>query len=362
MDIIRTALVKIQNATVEKVKNERNYEMENFKEILPQLVFVTILSGYAAFKVKHMINDGKKKTIYFGEVPAPIKCPKRKIDKTGIKKEASRTIDEFVSKMEENGFDLSNFYRNFHSRMIMTVPHTDGFYDEKEGRLIVSQEDVRSSLLRGLLDLSTTISTDKITATGFERTFLYGQNKKPLKRYGYGLNEGYKEVLLWRMFSIRHSYKRVTELALLIEYLVGKKKMQSLYLTGNLQTLVYILNGNAGNYSISQRWICTLDNLFDAVYLDDPIKSVTVNKAYRDMLISLAIAVAKEAKSLYFTSYNITENRARVYEMLKSLNSTLETRKKIPFLPGLSPTNISYLSEEIGKTLKLLPHYYQINL
>lgn len=118
--------------------------------------------------------------------------------------------------------------------------------------------------------MSITISTDKITATGLERTFQYGQNKKSFKHYGYGLNEGYKEVLLWRMFSIRYSYKRVTELALLIEYLVGKEMMQSLFLTGNLQTLVYISNDTAGNYSLSQRWICTLNGIFAAVYLDNP--------------------------------------------------------------------------------------------
>lgn len=179
--------------------------------------------------------------------------------------------------------------------------------------------------------MSITISTDKITATGLERTFQYGQNKKSFKHYGYGLNEGYKEVLLWRMFSIRYSYKRVTELALLIEYLVGKEMMQSLFLTGNLQTLVYISNDTAGNYSLSQRWICTLNGIFAAVYLDNPIKSITVN-------------------------------RARAYGILTSLNSTLESGKKIPFLPGLSPTNISYLSEEIGNILKLVPHHYQINL
>lgn len=50
--------------------------------------------------------------------------------------------------MKANGFNLSNSYRNFHSEMIMTVPHTDVFYGEKESHLIVSQENVRSSMLR----------------------------------------------------------------------------------------------------------------------------------------------------------------------------------------------------------------------
>lgn len=60
------------------------------------------------------------------------------------------TSDDRLGKNKDGSkrFNLSNSYRNFHSEMIMTVPHTDVFYGEKESRLIVSQENVRSSMLR----------------------------------------------------------------------------------------------------------------------------------------------------------------------------------------------------------------------
>ena len=92
--------------------------------------------------------------------------------------------------------------------------------------------------------------------TGFR---IYDSNKR--KSVGMGLNEGYTELMTHRYFSnkrLYNPYKYETFIVNKLEQIIGKEKMEKLYLTGNLIGLIDLLKKYSSKEEV-MGFIATLD-------------------------------------------------------------------------------------------------------
>lgn len=298
---------------------------------------------------------------------------KVKVDKFGIKKEASKTINEFSRTLSQNKIDLNGFYRNINSSRIVYMTNTEGYYDPLEKNLMVDPNRIRESLLRALFEMSAScvfqdIYGRTVVASGFERT-LNDKEHWPEQIYhiGYGLSQGYKDILLARYFGIEGRYSRLSELVVLFEYIVGNKAMMEAFMTGDL-ALIKSSFGDSEAYK-SIRTLLKMDNMYDALYLDNSFRKIGINFTYRDLVIELSKQALNKALDYYNQLRIFYEARDKsgmeskgsiVEEILAYINSILQNRKKQPLLLGLKPCDIEEIVRYSEKKFECLPQKYHL--
>lgn len=317
-----------------------------------------------------------RENVYIDCVPNIDEHLKVKVNKTGMKKEVSKTVDEFSETMIKNEIDLSEFYRKINFTRIVYISNTEGFYDPLEGNLVVDPNRIRESLLRALLEMSATRTFQKtdsrtMVASGFERT-VYDKNYWPeqINHIGYGLSQGYKDILLARYFGLEGRYTRLSELATLIEDIIGKKLMVKSFMMGDLGSIKSSLYGWQKPAKEAVLTLIKMDNLYDAVYLDDPFRKIGISFTYRDLVIELSKLAIDQAKYYYNQGRTLYEMRDAsqvpakgstiVEDILAHVNGILQTRKKQPLLLGLKPKDIKEIAEHSEKRFEYLPSKYHL--
>lgn len=315
--------------------------------------------------------------IRVSQVPEFAREPEKKIDKRGIKKEESRTINEFIQTMNKNGFDLSNFYRNFKPFSLIYLPQAVGHYDWNKSHIFVDPENVRPSLLRALLDMSTTVVYDEFgdrtVARGFDRIVYtpreFGIRQK--NRLGYGLNEGYKDVFLKRYFGVDEVYPKMSELATMLEMLAEKESLEKNFIKGNLAFLLtYPSNRMYERPTIVKNWILLMDDVFDGMYLDNYLRKPLLNVKYRQLLIELSKKILLRVNHIYGEQplYRIIDATGNSWEnsqlgdMLNTLRDILLRRKKISLLTGLKEEDLLEIEQYGEEHLFLMPEEKRIKL
>lgn len=250
-----------------------------------------------------------------------------KLDKTGIKKEASEIIKEFVSTFKSEGIDLSNLYRNFRPYCIEEVSKSDhaGKYDLETHRLLVDPNNLRETLLRALLKEASASVYPGFITNGFERINMGLDNRGReivVENLGVGLNVGYTEILLGRYFELPRRYDEVTEVVELIETIVGQKSMESLFFQGDLKRLVY----DSGVCSINfEDWIKKLDRVYYSLYGN---KGKTAKKLGEASYRSLVIDVSRKLIYKAAIHYCITHSAIETSQMIEDINFLLFLRSK----------------------------------
>lgn len=324
-----------------------------------------------------LINrEDAREDAYIDYLPKKVKCAKVKIDRKGIKKEENLAINEFISTFDKEGLELSGFYKNINASKIIYSPKTEGYYDALEKNIVIDPNNIRSSLLRALLEMSATytfsyLSTQTIVASGFERS-VYDKDYWPSRKYyiGYGLSQGYKDILLKRFFGIEGCYPLLSELATLIEDLVGTETMQRYFMTGDLANLrSNLYNSLLYRYRDGVACIVKMDDLYDAMYLDNPFKKIGIESTYRGLIVELSKRAISKVRELYYESWKVYQARdnsgapsmgSPVETILEHVNTILENRKKCPLLLGIKPKDISEIAEYSHKEFINMPKKYHI--
>ncbi len=300
-------------------------------------------------------------------VPEPNKTKKAKlIIKPGIKKEESKVINKFVEMMNHENIDLSHFYENLEDYPIEYALDTVGYYDALRKKLVVNPHDIRSTLTRGLLEMNATVIHEKFVATGFERTQYKDENHTKVHYHmGYGLDEGYKDVLLNRFFGLDERFPRLAELAKMVEYLVGKERMQEQYFKGNLKGLSMRIDYHeCSDPKTCIKWLIKMDDIYDAIYLDSPIKKPSLNSTYRALIIELSKYLVSKAQSIYLYTPALykTQGRELAREMLDEVSAIITRRRALPLLAGLKEKDIKEIEEYGHKLLVNLPEQYRLHI
>ncbi len=216
----------------------------------------------------HLIKEEKGSfgTIFVG--PPQSVVEKRTLNKSGIKKEASIVISEFVTTLEGAGLDISNLYRRFQPHSIENNAKYGGNYDCREGKLYVNEDNLRETLLYALLEETITFDDEKkFIACGFERVnFHTSKNEKMVEHFGYGLNEAYQQLFLERYFDLPIRDTSLVDLVRMFEELVGREKMEKAFFTGNLIEFFY---SRRSDFSVNKfkKWIKKLDTIYASLHL-----------------------------------------------------------------------------------------------
>lgn len=217
------------------------------------------------FKAPLQVNKSYKK-INSGEKPRIVELPKKYIsnnfvDNARIQSIAyySVAILYFIDVMEKrfSPSDLVNFYNNINSLHIKNnvkfkKSNTLGSYSYVYNHIKL-RCDALTSIYHELLHLASTKAVGNVYYSGFA---IFDKMKKT--SIGVGLNEGYTQLLCKRYFDnsktarllttkygfdtsnkiINNSYPFQVLIASKLEEIVGKTKMESLYLTANLHGLI----------------------------------------------------------------------------------------------------------------------------
>lgn len=148
----------------------------------------------------------------------------------------------FTRVLENNfsGLDLAYFYKNIKTLSIEDLKdkvQKDTVLAEYliEKNKIILYEDYLKSIYHELFHMASSINRNGKLYSGFSQ----GLSKGAI---GYGLNEGYTELLYRRYFGnvsvFVNSYGEEIKIASYLEKIIGRRKMESLYLRADLMGLL----------------------------------------------------------------------------------------------------------------------------
>ena len=284
--------------------------------ILPVAVLIGATGGVS---VSYILHKNERPYYRMDTIPnfdaAPNYKVPTKINKTGIKKEMSKIINEFVSTMKLAGFDVRAIYESLSKDSIEMRKGTDiGTYKRRENRLIVDPDDIRSTLLRGLLEMCVSKKYTDFEASGFERT-TYDEEQTPIHRFGYGLNEGYKDIILKRYFDVPYRYHELADLANLIELAIGKKKMETYFSRGDIQNWDFALSReyrttiDSTHWAMGEHTIFKMDRLYTKLYRRGMVGTIFSQKEFSGFLADLIRLATLSSKRKYDSALRGTSEK-----------------------------------------------------
>ncbi len=197
-----------------------------------------------------MSKIGKEKNIRKIKVTPQVVEKYKEMNKEKIsKKKLGNYIIDFIYVIERNFSkeDLEHFYQNINSVKVKRNLFTKatGSYSPAYNRIFIKR-NCDYAIFHELFHLASTTVDNEDMYVGFcqmnDKNFL-----------GIGLNEGYTEALTRRYFeefSNKTAYNIEVDIALSLEKIIGKEKMESLYMQSNLKGLVTELQKYSSNNDI----------------------------------------------------------------------------------------------------------------
>ena len=109
-----------------------------------------------------------------------------------------------------------------------------GTYKIRENKIILVDKNYDQAFFHELLHLT---STNFISTNAVASGFLY---KTPEFSFGKALNEGYTELMKYKIFRYEPSsaYKYFFDIAMILDDIIGYEKMEKFYLTANVKGLI----------------------------------------------------------------------------------------------------------------------------
>ncbi len=301
--------------------------MRHIAVFATSVVVYGVVSSVAVEKISRAVlkKDAAKEDLMLDKVPIvrgeKIQCV---IPRTRLKKKVNKVINEFISVMKQNDFDLSCLYENFKTDCIVTTKgRSIGSYDIASKSLIVDGDDLRNTLLRALLDAATTkeyadwLYRD-LTVRGFERwsyeVIRSEGHRKESAHTGYGLNAGYKDVLLNRLFGVPYRHEELADVCNLLEMVVGKRNMMSLFGKGDCTGVVEEVKthaqavGNPASNGMEYRSLLMMDSLYAGMYEQGLVGVELATKNYSSIVTWLAELVVRDANRRYKEAFEFEKD------------------------------------------------------
>lgn len=213
-------------------------------------------------------------------------------------------VDTFLDILEKNfkREDLTIFFRNIQTLDFKEVKElnddTIGYYTPNNNKITLIEGADSNTIIHELFHMASSYvdKEHKITYTGFR------QRGKELD-LGKGLNEGYTELLANRYSNTIDSsgYIYETKYAKILEDIIGKELMQSLYLQANLKGLINELT----NYQTEEKIMQFIQNMDILVkYKKDKLKENQINNCLKNIEIFLIetylVKTKVQLKETYF--------------------------------------------------------------
>ena len=155
-------------------------------------------------------------------------------------------VESFADVLTSNYNDnlLNKFYYNINKLKVVSKDSNlatkrclEGRYSSSQNKIIIYNNNIDITIFHELFHMSTRIFKNGVLFTGFhQRSFIPGYDD-----IGYGINEGYTELLTERYFandSDRLGYYFERFFASYIEKLIGEDKMSELYFKADILGLI----------------------------------------------------------------------------------------------------------------------------
>ena len=209
-----------------------------------------------------------------------------------------------------NAEDLTNFWNNITTLSIEIkekLPSSPGYYIynyDDLNKIEIEKQIVFPSIYHELFHVSSTNRSSKdIAFSGFCQI----RNNLSIGR---GLTEGYTELLTQRYFGTNKdeadSYIYLSIIAGYLELMVGKEKMQSLYLNADLLGLITELGKYISEKEI-MKFIASTDFLFN--HLDSKPKILEKNMILENLrIVNKSLIIFFVKKNLILSKDNIISN------------------------------------------------------
>ncbi len=209
--------------------------------------------------------------------------------------------------------DLINFYNNIvnldtyetdfkkrNKKYKNSILEVRGSYVVNNNSIFLNPDDFKSTIYHELFHMSSSKVDENVVYSGFS------QSKLGVK-VGDALNEGYTQLLTERYFSedeIIKSYVYFVRIALLTEKIIGKEKMEKLYLHSDLYGLIDELKKYA-YYQDIMEFLSNLDFVF--YHLDDKrvssIKKKMIEKSLKQISEFLLLTYSIKLNDMYSSDY-----------------------------------------------------------
>ena len=290
-------------------------------------------------------KDFKLKGVKTSALPVEVIRKVNDIDeKRLLEQQFGSYIIEFINTIMENIPDsnLTLFYNNMNGinttiginekiRKASRYTELYGVYLCKENEIQLSPNCHKSTIFHELLHASTSyIDENFIHFVGFEQV----NNGNII---GEGLNEGYTQYLTEKFFnSSSESYIYEKRIAEILEIIVGKEMMQSLYFNANLKGLVDVLKQYNTEENV-YNFITTLDFL-NKHMADGVVGNLTTDS--KQIILNSLKSVNIFLIETYLKKI-ILENPTEIIDNREILE------KSIPLLTKI-PTGINMNGHEIG--------------
>ncbi len=215
------------------------------------------------------------KDIFNFEIPSEVLLGKAAIDKNfnsssldNLYFNINDLTEEYVTYFD-SGIELENYYNPVKNTVNKTIEDT-----------VIKDH--------GILHLASTVLKDGKILSGFH------QREKDTLGFGYGLNEGYTELLRKRYFSDKRSgyYELEEHFANIVEEIVGKDKMQDFYMRADLKGLINELSKEYSADEI-QKFIVALDNLSLLSYNRENNSNIFKDRILEKSMYNIVPIVAK---------------------------------------------------------------------
>ena len=241
--------------------NKKNFAIQDFIIQLEQINFLEVLDAIKPIIIFYITNKAittyrlhreyKPKNISKVALPPELISEYSEVD---FNKIIATKYGESIVKFAEvviNTFsekDLINFYNNindiktreksFKIRNLILKSKTAGEYNTKKNEITIDDEYADTTIYHELFHMAGSKYEDGIDYSGFQQSSL----KPGIANIGRGINEGYTELLSQRYFGKNDdnegTYEYEVFTAEKLEQIIGKEKMESLYLNANLKGLI----------------------------------------------------------------------------------------------------------------------------
>ena len=247
--------------------------------------------GSRFFNTYNLCKDKKAKKIKNIKLPPELKLEHNDLDLEKIaSKEYGECLVKFLNILNDNFSkeDLKNFYNNINSLKFkdknfkfinkLFNQSTIAEYCLNDNEIKINKYNYHKSIYHELFHMASANRSDNYCG-GFSQ----GNNN-----VGYGIDEGYTELLTKRYFvkedfsSIKYIYLR--DVSKKIEFIVGKEKMESLYMNANLLGLINELKLYSTEENV-MKFIANMDFVYKYMSYSKIIgvREKLVNKALKEI-------------------------------------------------------------------------------
>lgn len=308
-----------------------------FREFLLKsfMFMITYFATDKVFSTYTLNKDFKPKDISKVSIPLELK-PKYtdvEISRIGSKK-VREAVLEFTSilKKEFPPDSLINFYNNVNEVKIkrnagILLLSAGGIYSCKKNKINYCRF---TSIYHELFHMASAVfdNEKKLGYTGFKQGYYIFGNRMKGINIGYGINEGYTELLTRRYFGEKHkmlkSYNFEIGIVEKLEKIVGQDEMKRLYLNANLMGLIENLKQYASDEDILN-FINGVDlvsaHFSDLFLLNNKKMKTSLINIYTFLLHAYITKLKKQVENGIIT---INEFTQKSIQYIKSLGTSIK--------------------------------------